>query len=699
MKKSQKAALLGGASLVVSLAGAISEAQAQANCTNPLSSQTVTFVITPAVPGIPATSTTPAVPAKPAVLGSSTVTTVSSSPTPVVGALVATINNFNTAFLSQGSPFVGNPPAKMETTGGGFWIRGIGGQSNTNLTSTISFNGTSASCGSSINETYGGVQVGADIGKLNLGNSGAYVHFGVTAGYGEDRFSEGLPGTTSGNLQAPFVGVYATYANGAFFADFMARYNTFSETLTEPKFLGLFGQRLDAQGYSVQGSAGYRIDIPNSTWFIEPSAGIIYSNTQVDPLNFGGTFVFGGATGSLPGVLNINNLQSTLGRVGGRIGTNIQGDRVIYQPFVVASVWHDFQANSTAAMNVFGVNGVAIPGGVQSSAISVANVATYGQYSVGIAEQGTDNGLVSYLRVDYRNGSGFTSLGLNGGIRYQFLPDQPGASAFASAAPKMIYKTKAPMAPRPYNWAGLYIGGFSGASWGNSDWGMVSAPQDVSGANVASGTTSPRTMGALAGGMIGYNFQTAPDWIVGIEGDAAWSNQKGSLACPGSLNNQSANLQTFIANPTNPVSFFQCNDDHADPVVTLTGRIGHSFDRVLVFAKGGGAWTQDGYSITFDSPPASPGGTGAVPPAPGFAGLPANFLVRSGSDNRFGWTVGAGFEFGITRQLSAKFEYDYLNFGSKTVVFADPLVPVTASIKESFNQVKVGLSYRPGQMP
>ncbi len=669
--KTKKAALLGGASCLIGLAGPISGAQAQVQCSSSLTTQTVNFDDG----------------------GRMSVTGVGSAGGAAVGALVSAINTFNTAYLAQGSALVANPPAKKEETGGGIWGRGIGGRVDTTFSSTTTFSGIggSTNCPSGVHETYAGFQMGADVGKLNLGNSGAYVHFGVTGGYSQANFNEKSPGTLTGSIQAPFVGVYATYANGAFFADGMARYNAFTTTLTEPSSLGLFGQGLDARGFSLQGSAGYRIDIPNSNnWFVEPSAGIVYSNTSVDPLSFAGTHIFTSPAQTLPGTLSINNLESTLGRFGGRVGTSIEAGNVVWQPFAAASVWHEFQGGaSSASMSFPGVGGVPPPNTL-SAQISVSNITTYGQYSVGIAGQNTD-GWVSYVRLDYRKGADIDALGVNGGIRYQFMPPT------LLAKPKGVYKAPVAAAVAPYNWAGLYLGGFAGASWGINNWTMISGPNDTPPiGNVVSGSTSPKNAGWLAGAQIGYNFRVG-DWVLGPEADVTWTNQKGAAACPTSLNQQSAGLLTFIntffgAPPaTYPVGLFQCNNDRASPIVTLTGRIGHSFDRVMVYAKGGGAWTHDGYSITFNSPPATV--TPFAPP------MPANFLVRSASDDRFGWTVGAGFEFGITQRLSTKVEYDYFNFGTKTLVFADPIVPVTASVKEAINQVKIGLNYRIVEMP
>ena len=43
---------------------------------------------------------------------------------------------------------------------------------------------------------------------------------------------------------------------------------------------------------------------------------------------------------------------------------------------------------------------------------------------------------------------------------------------------------------------------------------------------------SPDPKGALAGGTMGYNFQTGT-WVWGVEADLDWSGMKGDVTCPG----------------------------------------------------------------------------------------------------------------------------------------------------------------------
>ena len=60
------------------------------------------------------------------------------------------------------------------------------------------------------------------------------------------------------------------------------------------------------------------------------------------------------------------------------------------------------------------------------------------------------------------------------------------------------------------------------------------------------------------------------------------------------------------------------------------------------------------------------------------------------SDTRSGFTAGAGIEFGLVENLSAKIEYDFYDFGSKNYNFA--ITPV--SVSSNLHALTVGLNYR-----
>jgi hypothetical protein len=158
-------------------------------------------------------------------------------------------------------------------------------------------------CVQTNHQEYGGVQVGADIAKLNIGSSGINWHFGVTAGYLgaklKDTTGPGLSGvgvfpfgeTDAGDLKSrfevPFVGVTSTLTQGNFFTDVQARWDFYQST-SSSAIQSLSGVENDARGFLVSGSLGYRITHP-SNWFVEPSVGGSWSRVKVDPVRLVGT--------------------------------------------------------------------------------------------------------------------------------------------------------------------------------------------------------------------------------------------------------------------------------------------------------------------------------------------------------------------------------------------------------------------------
>lgn len=567
----------------------------------------------------------------------------------------------NTSFIAQGNAFVaGLPNPKVDETSGGIWGRVIGGRVETSATTT--FNGTLSGapgqigCNTGVRLNFNGFQLGQDIARLNIGGSGATLHVGVTGGYAEANAQNqvGLPVT--GNFQVPFAGVYATFTKGNFFADILARSDFYQMSLTSADAV-LSNQRLSALGGTLSTSAGYRVDLGNS-WFIEPSASAIYSKVNVDTLNLPAGFGSGSAPFSLPfGKVQFSPNESILGRLGARVGTTFSGANILWQPFATASVWHEFAGDTMSTYN-------AQPAGTfLAGTIANSRVGTYGQYSAGVAAQVNDSPLLGYLRVDYRNGSNIASTSFNGGLRYNFDP------TIGLTKPAGIFKAPAQAAVL-YDWTGFYAGAFSGLAWGQSDWFF---PQIGAGVN-------PRMAGGLLGGNVGYNKQLGP-WVLGVEGDFAATNAKGGEGCVGGPNT--------VGGPPGQ----NCNND-LKWVATATAKIGYTWDRVLVYGKAGGAWTENKLDVSCNAD----SGRSVIGNATFSNCQATNSLLGAqnlvNTVSQFGWTVGAGFELALTPSWSARAEYDYMNFGSKTVTLPDTTV---VNLKQDFNQVKVGINYHFGK--
>jgi opacity protein-like surface antigen len=631
-----------------------------------------------------ASAQAPTVPQQPGCTSAFGGNPVATAFTPIIGGVVGASNSIssvigtmNTAFLAQGNAFVaGLPNPTPDETSGGIWGRMIGGRVESSSTGT--FTGTinavpfgppnlsgEIGCNSNIRMNYGGFQLGQDIARLNIGGNGATLHFGVTGGYAEANAQDLGGSNFVGNFQIPFAGVYAAYTNGRFFADVLARSDFYQMNLTAaPAALG--NQRLNGLGYSISGSAGYRIDVGNN-WFVEPSGSLIFSKVNVDTLSLPGGF--GNSTNFFflpPATLSMDPNESILGRIGARVGTTYNALNIAWQPFATASVWHEFASNTTAnyVAPAFALNAFLFPA---SGTISNSRVGTYGQYSVGVAAQANGSPLLGYMRVDLREGSNIESLGFNAGLRYNFDP-----TTGLVVHPAGVFKAPPRPVAIPYDWTGFYAGAFAGAGFGNSNWSFSAVDLGV----------GSRAAGALAGGLLGYNRQFG-SWVLGVEGDVAGMNAKGGAACiPNALDINVLNSGLAVQNCNNNLNW----------MATATAKAGYAWERVMIYGKAGGAFTDNKLDVSCNGDAQFNQG-GCIPANTATTGVLGvqNLTVRS---NLAGWTVGAGFELALTPSWSAKAEYDYMNFGSKTLVLPDTTV---VNLKQDFNQLKVGVNYHFGK--
>jgi opacity protein-like surface antigen len=580
-------------------------------------------------------------------------------------SLVSSLDTVTTSLLGQGtSAFVSAPSAAQPNQqGGGVWVRGTGGTVNEKSTTNVAFNdgdpndgGTT--CKTALRQNFEGIQIGADISRLNVG--GTNLHWGLTTGYAalQSKFE-----TFSSDLQVPFVGLYGALTNGGFFADGQVRLDFYQGSMNDLES-GIHGQRFNAHGTSVSGNMGYHFDLGNS-WFIEPSGGLAWSVVGVDPINIAGTEVNGGplfGTASAPGTLDIHNIYSLLARGSVRAGTSFQAGNYVLSPFAIASVFHEYGGDVVSHLRTNECNIPVTPQrpvcfigneGIVETALSTTRVGTYGQFGLGISGQLVSTGWLGFARIDYRTGSNIEGISGTAGIRYQFTPDQ-FIPALPRAYARMPVRAPALNAPLsgPYNWTGVYVGGFAGGSaWGNADWVNPNGATNVSFA------------GVLIGGDIGYNYQVGP-WVYGIEGDLGWSNAIGgkSAQCPsGGVN-----------------SFFYTCEVRADWLSTVTGRIGYAVDRTLFYAKGGLAVGEVNARAVFN--PDSGFSPGVFNVQPG--------LAFSSSNTAVGWTAGAGFEFALTRNCSFKAEYKYFDLGTSTYQLDVPV-----KIRTTGNIGLVGLNY------
>ena len=143
--------------------------------------------------------------------------------------------------------------------------------------------------------------------------------------------------------------------------------------------------------------------------------------------------------------------------------------------------------------------------------------------------------------------------------------------------------------------------------------------------------------GALGGPQLGFNYQFAPHWLIGVEGDYSWSDISDTTS-------------RFSTVPPFTATRFLTSNGKIEWLATLTGRLGYAVDNWLFYGKGGAAWGHFEVNSQTTNPVA---GT-----------LQATV---SGGETRTGWTAGGGIEWGFLGNWSARLEYDYIDFGSQTV--------------------------------
>jgi outer membrane immunogenic protein len=179
--------------------------------------------------------------------------------------------------------------------------------------------------------------------------------------------------------------------------------------------------------------------------------------------------------------------------------------------------------------------------------------------------------------------------------------------------------------------------------------------------------------GFLGGGQLGYNWQTGL-LVLGVQGDIAGMDVTGTDPC---------------------LVFLSCQEK-SNWLASVTGRLGAVvLDRGLVYAKGGAAWMNTTHTLNLPSVLINtPGGSVSV------LGANSNAQLASSDSTPWGWTLGFGTEWMITRNWSAFVEYDYYQFQRKTVAFGlntavlGTPVTVSADIRNTLSIAKVGVNYK-----
>lgn len=259
------------------------------------------------------------------------------------------------------------------------------------------------------------------------------------------------------------------------------------------------------------------------------------------------------------------------------------------------------------------------------------------------------------------------------------------AGGLATAADLGAIKGPAPVMAT--SWTGLYIGASAGARWVNTTGQVLSAidtgvnillPQCVG----ACPSTSWNSSGFRLGAFAGYNWQVAPSWVVGVEGDIALDTNKISRA-------------GFIY-PSAPGTFYGTGrvDDffgvRSNWDAGLRLRAGFLITPgMLLYATGGLAVTNIESTSTC--------GVLSFCVAAGFQPF-----THKTSTTLAGWTIGAGLEAMISANWTLRAEYRYAQFASTTRAEtrrccgggAAFVQTATYSLKPQTHTLQLGVAYK-----
>jgi opacity protein-like surface antigen len=257
----------------------------------------------------------------------------------------------------------------------------------------------------------------------------------------------------------------------------------------------------------------------------------------------------------------------------------------------------------------------------------------WAMWTTGGEFMGIPPGPPRYYRASFEQAGAFVQTS------YTFGGD--GTRAYASALPY-----KAAPAGAKYDWSGLYVGIVGGGEWGRSK--HINNNNDI--------TAAFDVTGALLGATIGYNAQFAGIWLFGLEGDMSWSNASGNASNipPFNTARQSGTKEPWLG--------------------TARIRLGVTpIDHWLTYITGGVA----------------------------LAAVEAEIFTAEATytqrHNRGGWTAGAGVEYAMTRNWSAKLEYLHVGLTDTSYFTPAPAVATVnrgAGVPLNEDIVRGGINYK-----
>lgn len=215
---------------------------------------------------------------------------------------------------------------------------------------------------------------------------------------------------------------------------------------------------------------------------------------------------------------------------------------------------------------------------------------------------------------------------------------------------------KAPPAPDG-GWTGLYAGFHAGWGWAADATGTASSAFAASAISPFEPVTLPlSSSGAVAGVQLGYNWQFAPRWVVGVEGD---------ISATGLKTTQGASTTSGMATCTVPGA--ACGSvtmtQDVNWLATARGRLGYVIGPGLAYVTGGAAFANVGDKAD----------------ATQVFLVTSTYYPATANTTKPGWVLGAGYEFMLGNDWTLRAEYLHYGFDSVRAT-TGPVLPSPVAV-------------------
>jgi outer membrane immunogenic protein len=182
------------------------------------------------------------------------------------------------------------------------------------------------------------------------------------------------------------------------------------------------------------------------------------------------------------------------------------------------------------------------------------------------------------------------------------------------------------------DWSGIYIGGKLGGAWSDINW--TQNFDDFEGGGVPPGTGASFSPSSFTGGVFGGGNLQMGNWIFGLE----------------------ASFEGMGLNQSAPSPYFPATDTfktEIDWLIFVEPRIGFTWDRTMVFVKGG--WAGGNANLTATGP----------------GNDPTTVETASADDFFDGWTIGGGIEYAWWPSVIVGLEYRHTELNLSTAATCD----------------------------